>query len=347
VCLKEKFLILGLILILSSGCVQPHKPTSETAISPVTTEISSIIPTGTVSSSPTRTKVVEMQPSNAPTLIPTIPVTPTRTLVPTLAPGAARSQLENVIRDQNHCLLPCWLGITPGVSTSNDFDSVFARYSALLNFYNADKDGIISRGITFELGQGITSNFYIDYRTRANQNIIDTLYISTQALRKIDVGFQDEYTSEYYHQLLKDYSLSQVLTEYGVPSKVSMNVRFYLYDGSPPSPSQKFGSFKIRLFYPEQGVIAIYEMPLIKMGEYGKACPANSFVNLWLTSPDNDGYYEKLLSSRQKEGEDFDYDKTTDEAVNMSLEQFYEMFRTPNQKCLQTPLSAWPPPYSR
>jgi hypothetical protein len=83
------------------------------------------------------------------------------------------------------------------------------------------------------------------------------------------------------------------------------------------------------------------------MGEYGKACPSNSFVKLWLTPPDNNGYYEKLLSSIKSEGDDFDYDKTTDEAVNMSLEQFYETFRTPGQKCLQTSLSAWPPPYSR
>ncbi len=303
-------------------------------------------PTNTVTPTSTHWPTITARPTYTPrpTKTPTPTTTTTWTPIPTLSPDKAQAKVLELLKTNGGCKLPCWWGVTPGVSTDADFEALFTPYSAISPFYKGES----YKSVEFEFGQEIITFLNIYYRTRPDQNTIDIIDVSTWALRKIgDKTYQEAYTSGYYHLLLKYYSLPQILTVYGVPSKISMTVRFDLYDGRPPSPSQRFGTLNLHLFYPEKGIFVIYEMALSNEGEYGKACPSESYVSLTLSPPDIDGHYEKLFSSRLSEGEDFDYDKPTEEAINMSLEEFYETFRTLNQECVQTPLSIWPSPYSR
>ena len=90
---------------------------------------------------------------------------------------------------------------------------IFAPYTALLTFYGGGDS------VSFELGQENDIYINMDYLIRDGLNTIETIYISTQALQKVGDGFQREFKSPAYHLLFEAYSLSEILTAYGVPSK--------------------------------------------------------------------------------------------------------------------------------
>jgi hypothetical protein len=344
---KKKYILLTLTLIMIGGCVPVNETIPETSIHTLQRETLPV-PTMEAVLAPTiMTTLVERQtsPTNppvrtaTPTSAPDVTTSLTSTPIPALAPEVARQQLEDLIRNHDGCPLPCWWGLSPDISTEEDIKEFLAPYASILTFWG---DG---KGISFEVGQDNTIDFSIDYLTQANQNTIEALYIAARATSEKEDTYEDEFGSSVYNELLEEYSLPQVLTAYGVPSKVLINVIFLLYDGRKPLPDQQFGTLKARLLYPERGILVIYEMPLIKEGESGLGCPKDAFVSLWLTPPDNDSYYEKLLSSRQGEGKAFDEDKPIEESANMSPQAFYEEFRTPGNQCIRPPLALWPQPF--
>jgi len=350
---RWNFLLLGLLSIMFSNCI----PSRET-ISTITNILPSINSTQTVVPSTvdidalaiktvTTTNVVD---PSIPTEIHVETVAPSSLPIPTLAAETASERLANLILTNGNCSLPCFLGITPGVSTADEFDTILTPYSTILTIL----EGKYRRGIEFELGQKIVNNFLIDYQILQGQPIIEKIHLSTKAYQRIEYPYPDEegntyelvyeYGAEAYRQLMGNYTLQKILTEYGIPSRVLVYAEQYLYDGRPPLPSQQFGQLKLRLFYPEQGIIIMYEMPLSKVGSKGQGCPSHAFISLWLTPPDSEEIYAKLLSKSSAQGDSFELEKPIFEATNISLEEFYEIYRDSSETCIQAPLSIWKQP---
>jgi len=347
---RWNFLLLGLFSIVFSNCI----PSRET-ISTITHTLPSITSTqraaptsADINTLATETVATNVVATSISTEIHAATVTPSSPPILTLVPKTASERLENLILTNRNCALPCFLGITPGVSTASEFETILAPYSAILTIL----EGKYRRGIEFELGQEIINNFLIDYQILQDRPIIEKIYLSTQAYQKIEYPYPNEYGDTYelvyeygvetYRQLMSNYSLQKILTEYGIPSRVLVYAEQYLYDGRPPLPSQQFGQLKLRLFYPEHGIIIMYEMPLSKVGTHGQGCPSMAFVSFWLTPPDIDGSYAKMLSQKEQQGNAFELEKTPDESINMNLKQFYDTFQSSEDKCIQTPLSLWP-----
>lgn len=349
---RIKAILIWVISIIISGCF----PSARTLGVPqvVTDTHSSFELKHTVTPPPLHTPTITVETitvnktiqtstsSNPLTFTPTPPITSN----PPLEPKDAQDKLTNLIKQRGTCLLPCFLGITPGISTVNDLEIAFTPYTAILSTWGGKE------GLDFELGKEIKNHFYLEYRANPNQQIINRLYVSTQATRMIEYPYPDEegntyefvyeYGAETYRQLMSNYSLQKLLTEYGIPSRLLVRAEQYLYDGRPPLPSQQFGQIKLRLFYPEHGIIIMFKMPLSKAGSNGQGCPSMAFVSFWLTPPDIDGSYAKMLSQKEQQGNAFELEKTPDESINMNLEQFYDTFQSSEDTCIQTPLSLWP-----
>lgn len=126
--LKIRISIL-IILFLLTGCYsQPVETLSVEMVSPTITKIS---PTETLEpiSSPmvTLTPTQRPTPTPEPSLTPVIDPTSTSTPRPvvTLTKDEARG-ISNVLEGTTSCKLPCWLGLTPGVSTFSDIHNFVA-----------------------------------------------------------------------------------------------------------------------------------------------------------------------------------------------------------------------------
>ena len=294
---RSKILLLCMVSIFISGCVTSPAATNVTQV--VIDTQPTVVIANTISPPPIPTSTFSVEtitptksvPTSSPSEIPASTATPSFTPITTLSPEDAQLRISDLIMKNGGCSLPCFLGITPGISNVNNFDFIFAPYSAILSTI----DGNDGKAIEFELGQEIKNDFLVDYQTLPNQKMIDRIHVFTQSYRRIDYPYPDEYGNTYefvyefgadtYRQLTNYYSLRQILDEYNVPSKILVYAEQYVYDGRPPLPDQQFGILRLQLFYPEKGIIIKYEMPLTKMGTKGQGCPSLAFVSIWLSPP--------------------------------------------------------------
>ena len=83
------------------------------------------------------------------------------------------------------------------------------------------------------------------------------------------------------------------------------------------------------------------------VGANARGCPANAQVELELfPSGDADAFAKSLDATdwgafgRLEPMDDSGW-KSIDKATSMSVEQFYETFRQPTDKCIETPLKGW------
>ena len=77
-------------------------------------------------------------------------------------------------------------------------------------------------------------------------------------------------------------------------------------------------------------------MPLSKDENYYIGCPAQAMIGLALWSPGD----TEMAAASIRSLEDY-YTFPIEEAMSLSLEEFYEQFQDPTQ-CLQTPIDIWP-----
>ncbi|PKO14728.1 MAG: hypothetical protein CVU39_13440 [Chloroflexi bacterium HGW-Chloroflexi-10] len=119
-----------IILFLLTGCYsQPVETLSVEMVSPTVTEISPVETLEPVSSpmvtlTPTQRPTPTPEPSLTPVIDPTSTSTP-RPVV-TLTKDEARN-ITNILTETNECQLPCWKGLTPGVSTIGDIKDFYAE----------------------------------------------------------------------------------------------------------------------------------------------------------------------------------------------------------------------------
>lgn len=273
----------------------------------------SITPTLTIvlSASPTATATVRPTSTTTPTAL---PPTSTPTTIPT--PSATLTDQQEtkfvvyMLKSNGGCKLPCWWGFTPGLTTwptaVNFFASIGKKPAAYHN--------------------PTMTNYTINFiaPTQATQIYI----VKDDRISMIWAATDDS----------PHYILSQFLRAHGQPTEVW--IRTY------SNAREDELSFFIDLFYPEQGIMAMYVVPAMRTGDKIVACPQLKSPTLWLWSPDQQLTIEDIavlnVGGPLSESDVQSY-RSLQEATGIGIESFYHNFsKLDNHNCLETPAKLWP-----
>ncbi len=252
------------------------------------------------------------------TLQPTPPSTPTWTPRPTLPSYAAQLFALKIFKANGDCLLPCWIGISPGKTTWNEayaFLSTFADdissrdnlqsnvHVVHFKFPNTSYRGVSETGATINLRDGIV-------------DMIDT-----------PTGI----------------SLSELLSTYGFPDEIRIRAIGY-------STIESIGRFTLILFYKDKGIMAVY----VGINEKSKIihiCPNHiqgpQLAWLLWSSADHLTFSEAgrktLLISDIPPPAEEDY-IPLEKLTNLSIEAFTQRYKDPKNQgiCIEMQAPDWP-----
>lgn len=286
--------------------------------------------------------------SDTKTPVPTLTLTPnsTNTLVavPTLSMEDAHTRLLELLANNGDCRLPCLWGISPGKSNYQEGRVILLPLSSVAEtvFFDSPYPG------------NAISLLYIEGDSRFNTSV-SYLYgnegiVSRIAFRALEekvatdsngiwLGTTPIYGLPSFIKRVEYYSLAHLLSEQGLPAAVMVT-------SAAPSANRR-GSIvtEIAVLYPNQGISAQYTT-LVNEDEVGssiKSCPINAHIEMDLYPAGNSDSFYTLLDETDW-GITKDSYKPIEEATSMSVEQFYETFRQPTDKCIETPTKLWPTP---
>lgn len=310
------FLLVFLLILLLAGCAQPVSKTE--------------IPLPVRTATPTETMTYIL------TLTPTVIPTDTPTAIPTLTEEQARARLLELLANNGGCRLPCLWGITPGKTTYQEAQTILAPLSAIsvsTNFHPNSGASIRPWYIEGDLVLTTVVGFNVDPLSKSH--IVSRVGLAA--------GESNENTSVYdsktFGQRLRPYMLPGILSEFGKPGSVIIQTYGKQITG--------IGGFEIVLVYPDQGIFVHYITQMKTVGANARGCPANADVKLDLyPSGDVEAFVKSMNATdwgafTKIESVDDPYWKSIDKATSMSLDQFYETFRQPTDKCIETPLKGW------
>jgi hypothetical protein len=291
-------------------------------------------PSATVSIEPVRS----ITPASSFTPLPTDSTTPTPTpaAIPTLPIKEAQTRLLQLLSDNGICRLPCFWGISPGVSTNKEAQVILVPLSSLsgLSVFKPEGGGILPRYTEDDL------EIYtrVAFLTDPDHNVVNRIGFNAEAHRLLDEGgYEDVFDAEFFGEKVSAYSLSHVLTEKGVPPSV-MIATF----GGPLTRGGR-GGFDILLLYPDQGILVNYTTQLHLVGANVRGCLQNAHVEMELYPPGQSVSFFEALEQTDWAAKMTAY-RPLEEVTSMSVEEFYETFRTSTDQCLETPANLWPTP---
>jgi hypothetical protein len=295
-----------------------------------------------------------VQPVLTPTPSPTIKPTYTYTFLPTLSADDAHARLRALMDNSENCLLPCWLGITPGKSTWQEANTHLLSFSSIAVHFQSGSGIHVSTGGQWSLGDfafsylndQIVIEVEIGYPTSSTNDVVSIVSAESRAYRLKDGQFTgDVYGYSAYNDLFKAYSISSILTNYGIPQ--SIYVFGSLRNDTTISPG--FGDyFAIHLWYPNRGIFIYYKMSIEGIGNNYRICPSNAFVSGDFLGAASTTDYKDVLLRRDSVYKylippNIKYVKTTEDAFGITEEEFYQRFRSSQNQCLETPKSLWWP----
>lgn len=310
--------LLGMLsAFLVVGCADQFIPSTET---PLPTN------TATLTATPTDTPIPTIAPTNTQTPTPTLVPTP----IPTLPVEQAEAKLLQLLANNADCQLPCVWGITPGKTTNLEARAVLLPLSNI----SANLDNLEHMSFDY-VENDSTLSVALSYSYTNDDDVIRHIGLSAGQLKYTSDRVVSIYDSKVFGDRLRPYMLSGVLSALGKPDSVAVQAAVGY-------------EFEIVLLYPEQGIAARYTTDIEVIGENARGCPANAHVELELyPSGDADFFVESLSSILtwqafvRRELINNEYWKSLEVATSMSLDEFYETFRKPTDKCIETPLQGW------
>ncbi len=210
--------------------------------------------------------------------------------------------------------MPCWWGIVPGKTTFQEFLS-----NPLIDYGRSDFHVPESNG---------PRDYYLHYSTTEQDGVIESIDV------RGGFGYGDIVMSERAMREWQRYSLAQVLTDYGVPSRV------WLFPGPAVEPGFPPG-YGLTVSYDPLGFSIYYGGPAKFSADPNTpelwACPVPkrvSFIRMLLRPA---GSISDTETVWPEGGLLPGY--SLQEGTGMSLEEFQRMFREENdQNCLRLPL---------
>ena len=246
---------------------------------------------------------------------------PTWTALPTLNPLEAKRTLRRLQKTNADCVLPCWWGITPGVTSLGTTRQLMETYGvrfALWNWTLLEKAGGTVVSSSYELGFPDDPAFD-DWRVSIGA-VGDR--VSWIDLSDVTSGSK--------------FSLGSLLHEYGPPEDGWVSVGI--------SPEGGYLPMWLFVSYPHQLFFAFYEFGASSMGSYVVACPDDRGPSLAIWSKEDPLSVEALL--RQALGPPVRgigrpiVDLM--EGIGMTIEGFCTAYSgPPSGRCIRTPSHLW------
>ena len=294
-----------------------------------------------VKSFPTQTSILITETPIPPTQ--TITPTFTQTAISTLSVDDAHKRLLDLLANNGNCQLPCLWGITPGKSTSQEAQITWSPLGSIQTIYDIKP--------RFGSDYGYISPAYVEDKLRLETNaeyisdnqIVNHIYFKAWEWKEFiasngSQGLATIFDSLTFGQRTVYYSLAHVLSEQGLPTTVMIET------SGPPPIYEGGGGFDIVLLYPNQGIWAHYTTQMYMVGSSVEGCPANAHIEMELYPPGNSDSFFTLLDKTDYWSARKNSYKPLEEATSMTLDEFYQTFRNPTNKCIQTSAKLWPTP---
>jgi hypothetical protein len=220
--------------------------------------------------------------------------TSTAVISPTLDEIGKEGFILAQISNNGGCSLPCWWGITPGGSLWSDVSNNFLQ----LGFKSAPIPGTSNYGIG---GFALYSiNTYSEVVFGVESNVINNIHVAVYG----------ELEPEKFQAAYSYYSPEEILTNYGPPSRILLNI-----------PSWGYGDhvgYSFWLFYEHLDFLIIFSGSAQRADSL-QICPSFGYdqsisgIHLYLKSPGDDLSLDVLSNSGHSSA------KTFEESVSVNL----------------------------
>jgi len=249
----------------------------------------------------------------------------TPTPLPTLKPESGLQILSSWLEGNEKCRLPCWAGITPGVTEWNQAIYLLHPLEGIATIRTGTNDDCVfgkCNWITWALYSPTSEYGYFDGSSVEN---------------KIDY-MQLDLTEP---SSLKSLSLQNVLTHYGKPT-------FLLVSALPVGFGKEIPSeliMELLLVYPDRQFIIKYLRHAELKGDNFVSCGPDTYIKLIVL--DNKDQLSSLNSiANSLETKDLGvlvWHKFIEEATGITIDSFEEVYSKEDPPCIITPKNIWKP----
>jgi hypothetical protein len=235
------------------------------------------------------------------------------------------ANIVQLLETNGGCELPCWWGITPGITTWEEVNHLWNN--AGITPFKQDTQWYGISDSYFSSKSVLSSSFMFD----VSGGIIE--YIIVEANGGFDPKDSD------FHEMWASLAPEKILPLLGVPSRVEIYSAY-----GPGEGANTYTFHDLYIFYDERGALFVYRVK-DDLNSIYKICPTFSddgntenTIKIILKSSDDSAPIEKL---------DDRYQSTKihslEEATKMTLEEFYKLF-TEGKKliCFDTLPSVFP-----
>ncbi|MCB9431191.1 MAG: hypothetical protein H6668_04320 [Ardenticatenaceae bacterium] len=299
-------------------------PSSTSTITPTIAAANDVAPTNQPVALQTPTRLV---PSVTPSPIPTVTlelatIEPTATITSdaiATPPGIQSSEkVLWLLETNNGCQLPCWWGITPGQTKWEVAKKFFIPFAQPIE--STSSSDITTYSPLIYLPSSIFKALNTSPSYTVREGIIEGI-LTRVAIGDIPDGYLTQYT------------LPAFLTTYGQPTEVWIATY-------PAAFEENELPFAVVLFYPKQGIMALYDDNGIMENGLVTGCPqTNPVAILKLTRPNLNLTFEQARGLSSAFNEKY---LRLEEVTDMDVSTFYQQFKDPNNTlCLETPASWW------
>lgn len=288
------------ILLVGDGCSRPHASDNLALTQSVATAI-----VARLTDLPTITSTRTRYPTWTPVL-PTSSKTPepSWTLLPTLTDHESNQLLQEWLEGSPECRLPCWGGITPGMTTWQEANQ---QLNTVVEMNLVEENAPCSFGLCNYLiwdsksGIDISGTVKSRYDIASSNDVIESIYLE---------GFQI-------------YSLERVLSQYWQPDKI-----FLTYSATNWS-TPDYLLLDIILIYPNDNFIVVYTWDATLIENNVVGCAQEALTHLFITDLGpywSDDAIKSTVYGYQPLEESTLF--RLEDKINMTSDEFYQEFKT-------------------
>jgi len=267
------------------------------------------------------------------------------TVLPKLEVSDAYLLLQEFLKNDSLCQLPCWGGVTPGVSTVSEAEEEFMKLSSIshskFTYFGQSGDAwyVGSLNILYSL-----LNTQVDVSpgfvaSSDNMTVINIRIYSQSLPYQNSTG--SYYGDKEYNVLLSAYMMPQIFTIYGLPNLIYTRADI---NAAEPTASDLF---IIRLLYLDLGIFITYEMPIKEKGDAYLFCPSESLITLDLVPQDIGENYQDFFQQFGV-GEWTTLQKThhqlLEDALGITNEEFSQIITSSPETCFESLIENWRAP---
>lgn len=241
--------------------------------------------------------------------------TPSAIIYPTLSLKDSKEQITALINNNGNCQLPCWWGIIPGESFWTDVEPYLKTL--------ADDIVLVNGQILHKYGEKIPVDVYIfikkldDY----SENVRVAFAVNPEGLIE-EIAANEPLTQV-------NFTISQLLNEYGKPEDVKINLTTEFAEGGV--------YYWIALLYPEEGFGAFFKGEGEEMENKMRVCPEETGPYLIMVSPEGLTLNLMIQIIDQNGWGGSSNLPSIDEFPDLSIESFTESMEYPSG-CVYFPL---------